>query len=141
MLQTNEQVIEMMEKCRQVCSIGHSLRKSKNLSVKLPLKELQFEGIILFKQYRDLIKDELNVVDVNHFIKKGEFKHLITWKRKLFAFFSKKWKKKNYELLGEEWIEMEKDGIKVALNIHLDHWQLKAEIDAKERRQEIMNKK
>ncbi|MDF9276634.1 isoleucine--tRNA ligase [Arthrobacter sp. EH-1B-1] len=61
------ELVERMERTRQICSTGSSLRKAANLRVRLPLAELtvvapqagELEG-----QYRAIIADELNIKSV-----------------------------------------------------------------------------
>jgi hypothetical protein len=114
--------MKRMQLCRDICSLAHRLRRENNLPVRLPLKELQFSGVFLPKEYQKLIKDDLNVVDINPFISKGEFDHIEVG-------------------CGENWAELKENDIVLALNIHLDDWQIKEEQEAKKRRQSIMKNK
>lgn len=145
MKQTDAQVLDMMDITRKICKIGHLLRKKNNLPVSLPLKELQFEGVFIHKQYQDLIKGELNVEYVNPFFHRGEFEKLYkantNFLKRFLSKWFKKYKEKKYHFLGEDWIETEKQGIKVALNVYLDDYQIIQLEETKKRRQEIQKNK
>jgi hypothetical protein len=108
------QVLDMMKVCREICSLGHKLRKQNNLNTRLPLKELQFSGAFLWKDYQDLIKDELNVYYVNPFINKT---------------------------VNQSWVSIEENGIKVFLNTTIEDSQRISEQKTKEHREEIIKRK
>lgn len=113
-----EEVIQMMKDCREICRIASKLRNIHKLPNRLPLKELQYSGKFLWKSYQNLIRDDANVVDINPFICKAE-----------------------QERYNEQWVEIEENGIKVALNIQLDDWQILQEHQTRERRRKIMENK
>ncbi|MFJ2620058.1 isoleucine--tRNA ligase [Glutamicibacter sp. NPDC087344] len=59
--------LEAMETTRKICSVGSSLRKAKNLRVRLPLAELKVvltDAARLSGTYESIIKDELNLKNV-----------------------------------------------------------------------------
>ncbi|KNC19113.1 isoleucine--tRNA ligase [Arthrobacter sp. RIT-PI-e] len=60
-------LVGQMDRTRQVCSAGSSLRKAANLRVRLPLRELTVVAPgaeLLAGQYAAIIADELNLKDV-----------------------------------------------------------------------------
>ena len=60
-------LLETMDTTRRICSVGSSLRKAKNLRVRLPLNELKVvinEAARLEGTYASIIKDELNLKQV-----------------------------------------------------------------------------
>ncbi|MUK00757.1 isoleucine--tRNA ligase [Vibrio cholerae] len=61
------ELVEQMDRTRQVCSVGSSLRKAANLRVRLPLRELTVVAPgagSLSGQYSAIIADELNLKGV-----------------------------------------------------------------------------
>ena len=52
-----------MDRVRDVCSAGHSVRKARELRARLPLESVTVSGYgsALLAPYADLVKDELNV--------------------------------------------------------------------------------
>ncbi|MGP9528304.1 MULTISPECIES: isoleucine--tRNA ligase [unclassified Glutamicibacter] len=61
---TDASSLETMETTRRICSVGSSLRKAKNLRVRLPLAELKIVlagAARLDGTYASIIKDELNL--------------------------------------------------------------------------------
>ncbi|MGO3637570.1 MAG: isoleucine--tRNA ligase [Glutamicibacter arilaitensis] len=61
---TDTALLETMETTRKICSVGSSLRKVKNLRVRLPLAELKVvltDAARLEGTYASIIKDELNL--------------------------------------------------------------------------------
>ncbi|KUM31757.1 isoleucine--tRNA ligase [Arthrobacter sp. EpRS66] len=61
---TDASLLETMETTRKICSVGSSLRKAKNLRVRLPLAELKVVltgAARLGGTYASIIKDELNL--------------------------------------------------------------------------------
>ncbi|WP_159609253.1 isoleucine--tRNA ligase [Glutamicibacter sp. JC586] len=61
---TDTSMLETMETTRKICSVGSSLRKAKNLRVRLPLAELKIvltDAARLDGTYASIIKDELNL--------------------------------------------------------------------------------
>ncbi|MEO0479195.1 MAG: isoleucine--tRNA ligase [Planctomycetota bacterium] len=60
------ELVEDMDKVRAACSAGLSLRESQRLRIRLPLATctLAGAGMDRLAQYKDLIRDELNVKDV-----------------------------------------------------------------------------
>jgi hypothetical protein len=141
-------VLDLMAKCRQVCYLGHRLRHEQNIPTRAPLKELQYEGVYLPQEYRDLIRDDVNVESVNPFFCKGEFEQLflnrLKWYQKLLMrmkWYEKRLRKKYEILLGEKWVETKDKEMTISLNIFLDDYQIKKGQDGKERREKIMKKK
>ena len=64
---TDTSALEAMETTRKICSVGSSLRKAKNLRVRLPLAELKIvltDAAGLSGTYESIIKDELNLKSV-----------------------------------------------------------------------------
>ncbi|TLK50154.1 isoleucine--tRNA ligase [Glutamicibacter sp. V16R2B1] len=60
-------LLETMDTTRKICSVGSSLRKAKNLRVRLPLAELKVvlsDAARLEGTYASIIKDELNLKQV-----------------------------------------------------------------------------
>ncbi|PRB72309.1 isoleucine--tRNA ligase [Arthrobacter sp. MYb213] len=60
-------LLETMDTTRKICSVGSSLRKAKNLRVRLPLAELKVvltDAARLEGTYASIIKDELNLKSV-----------------------------------------------------------------------------
>ncbi len=59
-------LVAAMDKVREVCSVGSSLRKAKKLRVRLPLPKLTVavDNPVQLAPFADLIADELNVKDV-----------------------------------------------------------------------------
>ena len=64
-LETDKQVLAKMETVREVVTLGLSIRKQKNLSVRQPLAAFAFEPTSadqkLEQEYLDLIVDEMNI--------------------------------------------------------------------------------
>lgn len=62
-------LLEKMELVRKICELGHSIRKEKMLAVKQPLSLAKVFGAQLHieedKELIQLIKDELNIIDVS----------------------------------------------------------------------------
>ena len=67
-LPDDHKLVASMDKIRDVCSAGLSLRELNNLRTRLPLASVTIAGkdIDLLKDYAFLIKDELNVKSVNY---------------------------------------------------------------------------
>lgn len=61
-----EEIIEKMLITRELCNIGNGYRKQLNIPVRQPLKSLKVESgkWKVGEQYKDLIRDELNVKEV-----------------------------------------------------------------------------
>lgn len=66
---TDEQMLSNMELVRDICSKGNAIRKLQNIPVRQPLGVLEVVGEPLTEEYIEIIKDELNVKEVN-FVKK-----------------------------------------------------------------------
>ncbi|WP_051478512.1 isoleucine--tRNA ligase [Arthrobacter sp. H5] len=63
----DDELVARMDRTRQICSVGSSLRKAANLRVRLPLSELTVVAPAaeeLGGQYRAIIADELNIKSV-----------------------------------------------------------------------------
>jgi isoleucyl-tRNA synthetase len=60
----SEELLNNMKVVRDICTQGNALRKKEGIAVKQPLNKLEVAGFILQDQYKELIKDELNVKDV-----------------------------------------------------------------------------
>jgi isoleucyl-tRNA synthetase len=61
------ELVEQMDRTRQICSVGSSLRKGANLRVRLPLSELIVvvpSADALRGQFSSIIADELNIKSV-----------------------------------------------------------------------------
>jgi len=59
-------ILEAMQKVREICTLGNALRKKENIPVRQPLASLSVESgkWKVGEQYKELIKDELNVKEV-----------------------------------------------------------------------------
>ena len=88
----DEKLLEKMNIVRQICSLGHAIRKEKQLKARQPLGELQIANCELKKELAILIKQELN-------IKKVEFVEKITEQG--------------------NWAIKKQDNIEIALNLEL----------------------
>ena len=111
--QTSKQIIDMMQICKDICSMGHALRKQNKIPVRTPLKELQFDGAFLWKEYQKIIKEELNLENINPFFTKKDEEY-------------------------EQWVIKSENGINVRLNVYLDKYQVEQGEKSKERRQQIL---
>ena len=71
----DDTLVEAMDQIRDVCSTGLSLREAHNLRTRLPLKTLTVAGagVEKLRPHADLIKDELNVKEVNFSEKVEDF--------------------------------------------------------------------
>lgn len=74
---------ESMKLVRQICELGHAQRKEKKIKVRQPLAGCRISdvGFQIGKEYVELIKDELNVKEVE--IKQGEGKTSVQFDTKL----------------------------------------------------------
>jgi isoleucyl-tRNA synthetase len=65
-LPADEELVSDMERVREVCSAGHSVRKAQDLRARLPLPYVTVAGpaAARLEPYRDLIADELRVREV-----------------------------------------------------------------------------
>lgn len=65
-IELNKDLIESMDKVRQVCSNALSIRRAQNIRTRLPLNEIVVAGpqSDLVKGFEDVIKDEVNVKNV-----------------------------------------------------------------------------
>ncbi|NNN22520.1 MAG: isoleucine--tRNA ligase [Acidimicrobiales bacterium] len=65
-LPDNPELVASMDLVRQVCSLGHSIRKANNLRARLPLASLTIASKSAndLEPFVELIKDELNVKEV-----------------------------------------------------------------------------
>lgn len=70
----NNELIEEMELVRKVCELGHAKRKEAKMKVRQPLKELRIKNLEsrIGAELLSLIKDELNVKEVEVVAGKGE---------------------------------------------------------------------
>lgn len=59
-----EEVINKMAKVREICTLGNSLRKQKNVPLRQPLRSVTLPKEVLNEEYFEIIKDELNVKEV-----------------------------------------------------------------------------
>jgi isoleucyl-tRNA synthetase len=57
-------ILENMRITRDICNAGNALRKKENIPVRQPLASLQVKGERLQDEYKELVKEELNVKDV-----------------------------------------------------------------------------
>ncbi len=71
---TDEAVLETMEIVREIVEKGHAARRDAGIKVRQPLQELQISNFkfSIEEEYLQIIKDELNVKDVNFEEGKGE---------------------------------------------------------------------
>ena len=83
---------EKMSVVRAICSLGHAIRKEKEIRVRQPLDKILITNCQLPMTFLDLIKDELNVKNIE-FVGKIEEK--------------------------DEWAVKKEDNIEVALNLEL----------------------
>ncbi len=68
----DKKIIEEMQKVRDLCTEGNSFRKKLNIPLRQPLGKIfavNFEGL---EKYKDLIKEELNIVDVSIIYQQNE---------------------------------------------------------------------
>jgi isoleucyl-tRNA synthetase len=74
-LPSDHSLVVAMDQVRNVCSAGLSLRESNNLRTRLPLNSVTIAGnqADLLKEYAFLIKDELNIKNVNFSDKISDF--------------------------------------------------------------------
>ncbi len=65
-LPSDPELVEAMDRVREVCSAGHSIRKAQRLRARLPLASLTVAGadVDRLRPYVGLIQDEVNVRDV-----------------------------------------------------------------------------
>jgi isoleucyl-tRNA synthetase len=65
-LPADPQLVEQMDRVREVCSAGLAVRKAHDLRIRLPLRRLTVAGrpAESIRPYLDLVKDELNVKEV-----------------------------------------------------------------------------
>jgi isoleucyl-tRNA synthetase len=66
LLPSDPELVEAMDRVREVCSAAHSVRKARGLRARLPLRALTVAGpdAALLAPFVDLIRDEVNVKDV-----------------------------------------------------------------------------
>jgi len=60
----DQELLEKMEKIREICEKGHALRKKAKIKVRQPLLKLKVKGKKLSDELIELIKTELNVKEV-----------------------------------------------------------------------------
>jgi len=60
----DEKLKNQMELTREICEIGHNLRKQAGVKVRQALSTLAISKVSLSDEYKDLIKDELNLKEV-----------------------------------------------------------------------------
>ncbi len=64
----DEDIVNKMDKVREVCNAVFSLRKEANLRVRMPLKKVVvFGGLNLEEQYISIIKQEVNTKEVEDY--------------------------------------------------------------------------
>lgn len=68
-LEINDGILSKMELVREICSLGNAIRKEKNISLRLPLSKLKIKSaklknLELSIDLIEIIKDELNVKEV-----------------------------------------------------------------------------
>jgi isoleucyl-tRNA synthetase len=65
-LPKDEVLVAEMDLVREVCSLGHSIRKAKNLRARQPLRKIVVSGrdANVLERYKEIIADELNVKEV-----------------------------------------------------------------------------
>ena len=65
-LPADHDLVARMDRAREICSVGSSLRKAQGLRVRLPLARLTIVGadVAELTDYTDIVADELNVKDV-----------------------------------------------------------------------------
>lgn len=70
------ELIEHMRLVRQICELGNAARKKEEIKVRQPLRKLKVlsEKIEVSKELKELIKDELNVKEVEIISGKGKLK-------------------------------------------------------------------
>ena len=78
----NKDLEKQMKFVREVCEMGHSLRKEENIKVRQPLQSLTIEGRVekLSKGLIQLIKEELNIKEIKLNEKKKEIKAILDTK-------------------------------------------------------------
>jgi len=112
-------ILQDMQLTRDYCSLGHALRKKLNIPVSYPLYEAHINGNtgigFLTKDFRQLIQDELNIDHVEPFI----------------STFSK----------YAELEEIEKNGLKIVIDVSKDHYLQRRYEERKARSEENQNRK
>jgi len=68
----DEELEEQMEIVREIVEKGHAARKEVGIKVRQPLKKLKAKSLKLKDEFVDLIKDELNVKEVEFVEDRGE---------------------------------------------------------------------
>jgi isoleucyl-tRNA synthetase len=65
-IKENKNLVEIMDKVRDICSTALSIRNKENIRIRQPLKELSVFGKNLsnLAEFKEIIKDELNVREV-----------------------------------------------------------------------------
>ena len=65
-IDNNSNLIQEMDKVRDICSVALAIRDKKNLRVRLPLNSLKIIGknIEGLKKYKDIIQEEVNVKNI-----------------------------------------------------------------------------
>ncbi len=58
------EMLENMQIVRDICTEGNALRKKENIPVRQPLAKLEVQQLKLEQEYKELIKEELNVKEV-----------------------------------------------------------------------------
>ncbi len=64
-IKADEKLMSDMDFVQDLCSTGKNIREEKNLRNRLPLAELTIVGAKLSPEYQEIVKDELNVKQVN----------------------------------------------------------------------------
>ena len=112
-------ILQDMQLTTDYCSLGHALRKKLNIPVSYPLYEAHIngnEGIgFLSKDFIQLIQDELNIDHIEPFIS-------------TFSQFA-------------ETKEIEKNGLKIIVDVSQDHYLQRRHEKRKARSEENQNRK
>jgi len=69
-----QEVEEKMQVVRDICALGHAKRKESKIPVRQPLKQCQISNVKfqIEDEYKELLKEELNVKDVVIIVGEGE---------------------------------------------------------------------
>ena len=74
-----KELLKQMQLARQICELGNSARKKEEIKVRQPLRELKVQGprLKVREELKQLIKDELNVKEVEIVSGKGKLKVIL----------------------------------------------------------------
>ncbi len=70
----NKELEKQMKMVREIVNLGHSQRQTNQIKVRQPLAKITVNNILIDEELKDLIKDELNVKQVEAIEGKGELK-------------------------------------------------------------------